>query len=111
MTCQTHTGHDHRHGAGCGHQTVQHDDHVCYLHDGHLHFVHDDHVDEHVYAGEKGGCTPEHKCGEHEDAHTHGANCGHLAVPHGDHVDYVVNGHLHSPCKEHCDDHGAISAA
>jgi hypothetical protein len=29
-------------------------------------------------------------------------------VPHGDHTDYLVDGHLHHPCKGHCDDHGPV---
>lgn len=108
MSCKTHTEHEHKHGESCGHTSVKHDDHVDYLHDGHLHFVHDDHVDEHVYSGSAGSCTPEHKCEGHENDHVHGQSCGHEALPHNDHVDYVVNGHLHSPCKEHCDDHGEL---
>ena len=40
--------HEHRHGPDCGHETVQHDDHVDYLHDGHRHAEHDDHYDEHA---------------------------------------------------------------
>lgn len=39
--------HEHRHGEGCGHECVQHGDHVDYLHDGHRHAEHDDHYDEH----------------------------------------------------------------
>jgi hypothetical protein len=39
--------HEHVHGEGCGHETVQHGDHVDYLHDGHRHAEHDDHYDEH----------------------------------------------------------------
>jgi hypothetical protein len=39
--------HEHIHGEGCGHETVQHGDHVDYLHDGHRHAEHDDHYDEH----------------------------------------------------------------
>jgi hypothetical protein len=30
-------------------------------------------------------------------------------MPHGDHVDYLVNGHLHHPHGDHCDDHGLCS--
>lgn len=37
----------HAHGAGCGHDAVQHGDHVDYLHDGHKHAAHGDHYDEH----------------------------------------------------------------
>jgi hypothetical protein len=29
-------------------------------------------------------------------------------VPHGDHVDYLVDGHLHHPHDEHCDNHGPV---
>jgi hypothetical protein len=39
--------HTHVHGDDCGHETVQHDDHVDYVHDGHRHSAHDDHYDEH----------------------------------------------------------------
>ena len=39
--------HPHVHGEGCGHETVQHGDHVDYLHDGHRHADHDGHYDEH----------------------------------------------------------------
>ena len=42
-----HTVADHAHGDGCGHETVQHDDHVDYLHDGHKHVLHGDHYCEH----------------------------------------------------------------
>ena len=34
---------------------------------------------------------------------------GHEAVLHGDHVDYLVDGHLHHPHGDHCDDHGPVS--
>ncbi|WP_130412497.1 zinc transporter permease [Xylanimonas ulmi] len=37
----------HEHGAGCGHQSVEHDGHVDYVHDGHRHSPHGDHYDEH----------------------------------------------------------------
>jgi hypothetical protein len=112
--CKTHQGHSHVHGSDCGHTAVQHDDHVDYLHDGHLHHPHGDHVDEHVVAitdANPGGCKSGHSCGGHEAAHTHGPDCGHEAVPHGDHVDYLVDGHLHHPCKGHCDDHGPLAVA
>lgn len=45
-----HEGHtiaDHEHGPGCGHEAVQHGDHVDYEHDGHKHAVHEHHYDEH----------------------------------------------------------------
>ncbi|MDR2930140.1 MAG: metal ABC transporter permease [Propionibacteriaceae bacterium] len=42
------TVHDqHVHGPGCGHEAVDHGDHVDYIHDGHLHRRHQDHYDEH----------------------------------------------------------------
>lgn len=108
----THAGHDHKHGAGCGHPAIQHEGHVDYLHDGHLHHPHADHMDEHklaVGAGNPADCTPKHACGKHEAKHTHGDACGHPAVPHGDHTDYLVEGHLHHPHGAHCDDHGSVS--
>ena len=46
-----HTVAEHQHGEGCGHETVQHGDHVDYVHDGHRHAEHGDHYDEH---GEQG---------------------------------------------------------
>jgi hypothetical protein len=30
-------------------------------------------------------------------------------VPHGAHTDYLVNGHLHHPHGDHCDDHGPVA--
>ena len=38
---------EHRHGESCGHEAIQHGDHVDYLHDGHRHAEHGDHYDEH----------------------------------------------------------------
>jgi hypothetical protein len=114
MSCKTHEGHEHKHGKACGHKTIQHNDHTDYVHDNHLHHVHDDHVDEHVLAEDaknKSECTPSHSCAGHEASHEHGPSCGHDAVPHGDHMDYLVNGHLHRPCGNHCDDHGAVMVA
>ncbi|KZN62231.1 hypothetical protein [Pseudoalteromonas luteoviolacea] len=46
-------------------------------------------------------CSQSHK---HTD-HAHGPNCGHTAVRHGDHVDYLVDGKLHHPHDDHCDEH------
>jgi len=40
-------GHPHLHSAGCGHESIAHEDHVDYLHDGHRHAAHADHYDEH----------------------------------------------------------------
>jgi hypothetical protein len=105
-----HPNHTHKHGPNCGHTAIRHDGHVDYLHDGHLHHMHDDHVDEHVIAVGSANpvqCTPQTRCA----GHTHGPNCGHEAVPHGDHVDYLVNGRLHHPHGDHCDDHGAVQLA
>lgn len=112
MSCETHAGHRHTHGPGCGHTTIAHEGHTDYLHDGHLHFVHGDHVDEHriaVSAANPGGCTPQHACAGHLAGHTHGPGCGHEAVAHGDHTDYIVDGHLHHEHAGHCDDHGPVT--
>ncbi len=114
MSCDAHEGHDHQHGADCGHTAIQHQGHVDYLHDGHLHNVHEGHVDEHrleVGSSNPEGCTPDHNCADHDSDHQHGEGCGHEAVPHGDHVDYLVGGHLHHPHASHCDDHGPVQTA
>ena len=106
-----HGSHEHEHGPDCGHTAVRHDDHVDYLHDGHLHHPHDDHIDEHVIAADQAhpsGHTTSVPC---EPGHTHGDGCGHEAVPHGDHVDYLVEGRLHRPHEDHCDDHGRLTTA
>ena len=42
-----HEDHAHQHGPGCGHASVEHEDHVDYIHDGHAHHAHDGHWDEH----------------------------------------------------------------
>ena len=39
--------HPHQHGPGCGHEAVDHGDHVDYVHDGHRHAPHGEHYDEH----------------------------------------------------------------
>jgi len=39
--------HLHRHGEGCGHPAVPHDDHLDFVHDGHRHATHGAHYDEH----------------------------------------------------------------
>jgi hypothetical protein len=44
--CEHHDS-DHVHGADCGHETVQHGDHVDYVVAGHLHHQHDGHCDHH----------------------------------------------------------------
>lgn len=106
-----HAGHDHRHGADCGHTAVRHGDHTDYLHDGHLHHPKAGGVEEHVIAVDgtnPADCTPDHACASHPADHVHGQGCGHEPVPHGDHVDYLVAGHLHHPHGDHCDDHGPV---
>ena len=109
-----HTDHNHQHGPDCGHVAIKHDGHVDYLHDGHLHHPHDGHIDEHrvaVSAQNPSDCTKGHDCSGHDDAHQHGPDCGHPAVPHDDHVDYLVDGHLHHAHDGHCDDHGKVELA
>lgn len=110
MNCKTHSEHEHQHGPHCGHKSLQHEEHTDYLHEGHLHNMHGDHVEEHEVPeslSNESKCTPGHKC--HDASHTHGSGCGHEAIPHGDHTDYLVDGHLHHPCKNHCDHHGMVT--
>ena len=40
-----------------------------------------------------------------EHVHTHGPDCGHIAIEHEGHIDYVHDGHLHFPHGEHYDEH------
>lgn len=54
-------------------------------------------------------CSLEHRARGHESTHQHGPGCGHEAVPHGNHIDYLVDGRLHHPHGDHCDDHGPLS--
>jgi hypothetical protein len=113
MPHESHAGHTHQHGEGCGHTMVRHDGHSDYLHDGHLHHPHEDHVDEHrvaVSAQNPEACTPGFHAG-HASNHQHGSDCGHEAVPHGDHTDYLVAGRLHHAHGDHCDDHGVIQTS
>jgi len=44
--CEKHEA-EHQHGPACGHEAVQHGDHVDYVVAGHLHHPHDDHCDDH----------------------------------------------------------------
>jgi len=114
MTCTTHNNHEHKHSSTCGHKAIHHDDHIDYLHESHLHHMHGDHIDEHMLsesAKNQAKCTPEHVCSSHEKEHKHGPGCGHEAVPHGGHVDFLVAGHLHHPCANHCDHHGPVALA
>lgn len=114
MACTTHNNHEHKHSSTCGHKAINHDGHTDYLHDNHLHHVHGEHVDEHTLAESaknQSSCTPDHSCSGHDQKHKHGPSCGHEAVPHASHVDYLVSGHLHHPCGNHCDHHGAVALA
>lgn len=52
-----------------------------------------------------------HRGSDHEHPHPHGhvhggPDCEHEPVLHEDHVDYVHDGHLHSPHGDHYDEHG-----
>src|SRR5947209_667325 len=38
---------EHKHGAGCGHDSIPHGDHSDYLVDNHLHHAHGTHCDDH----------------------------------------------------------------
>jgi hypothetical protein len=110
----THSGHSHAHHAGCGHTAINHADHIDYLHEGHLHRQHLDHIDEcsiDTGGANPAACTPSHACGEHDEGHRHGSECGHEVVPHGDHKDFLVGDHLHHPHSGHCDTHGVVAAA
>ncbi|MBO0793629.1 MAG: hypothetical protein J2P36_22125 [Ktedonobacteraceae bacterium] len=104
MEHRIHTDHHHHHHANCGHTAIRHQDHVDYLHDGHLHAAHEGHYDEHVLEvtnQNPAACAPVHcPCGHQ--------GCTHEAVPHGDHTDYLIDGRLHHPHGDHCDDHGPI---
>jgi hypothetical protein len=107
---RTHAGHDHEHGPTCGHTAIRHDGHTDYLHDGCLHHPHRGHVDEHslaVNSQNPAECTPGFRNG-HDEGHRHGPGCGHEAVPHGEHTCYMVDGQLHLPHGDHCDDHGNV---
>jgi hypothetical protein len=104
MSHDVHAGHSHVHSEHCGHTGVKHDGHVDYLHDGHLHCPHDGHYDERVIAvsaTNPAGCAPVSCACKHDD-------CGHEKVPHGDHHDFLVDGRLHHPHGDHCDDHGPV---
>jgi hypothetical protein len=107
----TYTVPHHTHGPDCGHVAIKHEGHTDYLQDGRLHHQHEGHTHECVIAvsaTNPAACTPTHRCAGHEAGHVHGPGCGHLAVPHGDHVDYLIDGHLHHPHGDHCDHHGDI---
>jgi hypothetical protein len=104
--------HSHQHGFACGHVAIIHAGHTDYLQEGHLQHPHLDHVDEHVIdvsATNPERCTVTHECVGHEKAHIHGPDCGHERVPHRNHFDYLVDGQLHHPHGNHCDDHGPVT--
>ncbi|KZN30021.1 hypothetical protein N480_03495 [Pseudoalteromonas luteoviolacea S2607] len=42
-----HQTNGHKHGPNCGHEAIQHGDHVDYIVDGRLHHQHGDHCDDH----------------------------------------------------------------
>lgn len=45
-------------------------------------------------------------CTKHpEHAHTHGVDCGHVAIQHGDHACYLHDGHMHRVHDGHVDEH------
>ncbi len=48
--CEHHDS-DHEHGPGCGHEAVQHGDHVDYVVGDHLHHPHGDHCHDHGPVG------------------------------------------------------------
>jgi hypothetical protein len=110
---QTHVHHPHNPGPGCGHMGIRHGEHVDYVHDGHLHRQRPDGTVEEPRIPVDENNPAEHnpidraKLG-HEPGHVHGPDCGHEAVPHGDHTCYIVDGRLHYPHAEHCDDHGPV---
>jgi hypothetical protein len=108
----THDHHPHKHGPGCGHMGIRHGEHVDYVHDGHLHRQKPDGtVEEHripVTETNPAEHNPIPDGGPHSPDHVHGPDCGHEAVPHGDHTCYIVDGRLHYPHAEHCDDHGPV---
>jgi hypothetical protein len=102
----------HVHGPACGHLAVQHEGHVDYLDHGRLEHSDKGRTEQHVIAvtdRNPDRCDPKHHASGHEAGHRHGADCGHEAVPHGGHIDYLVDGRLHHPHGDHCDDHGPLT--
>jgi hypothetical protein len=111
MAQTTHQNHAHVHGPSCGHIAIRHHGHIDYLQEGHLHHQEQYHVDDHVIEVTDQNperCTSAQRAIGHDREHQHGPGCGHEAVPHGDHVDYLVDGRLHHPHGDHCDDHGPV---
>jgi hypothetical protein len=108
----SHQASSHVHGPGCGHIAVQHEGHVDYLDHGRLEHSEGGRTDQHVIAvsaQNPNRCDPNHHAGGHEAEHRHGPDCGHETVPHGDHIDYLVDGRLHHPHGDRCDDHGPLT--
>lgn len=106
-----HSGHNHQHGAECGHAAIAHDGHVDYLHDGHLHNAHSAHADEHVLPVSAANPVDEALVSKVDHAgHAHSTDDdAHMMVQHGDHFDHVHDGHLHYTHGEHVDDHGPVT--
>lgn len=108
MTDHTHGEHAHTHGPECEHVGVQHEQHTDYLHDGHLHHQTDGDVEEHAIPESSTNpdvCRAAQRCPCDEQ---HDVECEHPRVPHAGHTDFLVDGRLHHPHGEHCDDHGPV---
>ncbi len=88
-----HTTAEHAHGADCGHEAVQHGDHVDYVHGGHP-------------PARLRRSLRRHSRGQHPRSSTPtGRTAATKAVQHGDHVDYVHGGHKHAAHGDHYDEH------
>ena len=115
QTMTQHANHSHQHGPNCGHTAIKHDGHVDYLHDGHLHHVKARRLGRRACPGSRAPRTPPPASRSTMAAsprRTTSRSCLRPpAVPHGDHVDYLVEGHLHHPHGDHCDDHGPVQMA
>ena len=70
LSMTIHAAHQHDHGPGCGHASVEREGHADYVHEGHAHAPHDGHYDEHP--------LPHLAHAGHD--HVHGPGCGHEAV-------------------------------
>jgi hypothetical protein len=105
--------HDHKHGAECGHEAVEHGDHTDYIHDGHLHAEHAGHFDNHgperMDKTTRKTASAEHLIAS-DHKHKHGKKCGHEVVKHGDHVEYLHDGQYHAKHGTHYDQHGTPTA-
>ena len=99
----------HQHGPNCGHTALKHEGHTDYLVDGRIECASENgSVDRVIEVSQinPNECRPVNDC--ERQSHVHGPDCGHEMVPHGDHNDYLVDGVLHFPHAEHCDDHGPV---